>query len=341
MKMDVSLIEKYLEGTATPEETLAVLEWFQTEEGEHYLDHRFQLDLEQFADIEGAFQRSENASRTLEKLDRQINRQPLSNHHFYRKSSILAVAACIAFLIVAISLMDNMLGITELNSETPVSIMIHTTGYGEQKIIQMSDGSSIRLNENSRLEMPEQFTGGNRKVRLQGQAYFEIEHDSERPFSVYAGEALIRVLGTSFAINEASRIGQIQVTVTEGVVSLGSVMRAEEAVVLEREMIGLFDTRSLEVVKEDVDVNNYLSWMYGRVVYDKTPFRDVIRQLERIYEISSVVVDEELLDLRLTADFSERSLMNVLEVIAHSLEIEFTMRGDVVEWRRAVFASAD
>lgn len=335
--MDNRLIEKYLNGTATPQQAEEVLEWLQTEEGQHYLSHRFELDIEQLEEIEVAFERPESPYETLNNVEVRIDRREQNKRirRMYRRNSVLAVAACITFLVAIVSLVESHFGLTSPdNVEQPVTIVIHTTGFGEQKIIQLSDGTAIRLNENSRLEMPEYFDKGERDVRLQGQAYFDVAHDKERPFRVFTGDAMVRVLGTAFNVKEAERLDQIQVAVTEGRVSLGSQSEAEqEPVILEPNMIGLFDRSSQQVESETSDVNNYLSWIHGRVVYDRAPFREVIQQLERIYEISSVVKDDELYDLRLTADFSERSFTNVLEVIAHSLEIEFTMRGDVVEWR--------
>jgi ferric-dicitrate binding protein FerR (iron transport regulator) len=89
-----------------------------------------------------------------------------------------------------------------------------------------------------------------------------------------------------------------------------------------------------EIQIEKADIHNYLSWIHGNIRFDSTPFLMVLKQLERIYFISNHIENDELLELRLTANFSGNSLENVLGLIAEGLDIEFNYQNGEVHWRR-------
>ncbi|MEX2573777.1 MAG: FecR domain-containing protein [Balneolaceae bacterium] len=332
-----NLVEKYLDGTASEEEAGIVLDWFQTTEGQKYAEKRFDRDVECVEELGKAVPVSPDAAHTLKRIETLIGEPKLSFsriNRLHRHPSVLAVAACIVFLVAVVPLMENYFGAETALTEEPVPVVVHSTGDGEQKTMTLTDGSTIRLSENSRIEMPEVFDSADRTVTLEGQAFFEITADKSRPFIVHIGEAQVRVLGTAFNVKESVYSDEVFVAVSEGKVSLSSpsLLSGQEKI-LEKNTIGLFDVKTHEITKEAANIHNYMSWIHGRVVFDRTPFPEVISQLERIYDIESTIVDEELLDLRLTADFSERSPDNVLEVIAHSLEIDFEKKGDAVSWR--------
>src|SRR5690625_7284292 len=92
----------------------------------------------------------------------------------------------------------------------------YVTSEEEQRIITLSDGSVVRLNRNSRLQLQNE-PGHSRKAWLEGEAYFDIQTDPERPFTISSGDALVEVLGTSFNVKGGEKV---LVAVVEGVVSL-------------------------------------------------------------------------------------------------------------------------
>lgn len=331
------LFEKYLNGTASAEEAERVLNWLQTDEGQMHLYNQIDLDISNIESIKNQFTNSADAHKTFRKIKSGV--KPEKNRRGKKRRSnkqqfVWIMAASIAFLVATISLIVNHYGFDESLPAENVPIIVYSTESDEQKNLRLSDGSVIRISENSRIEIPEYFSTNQRSVNLQGQAFFEVMSDSSKPFVVHTNNIEIRVLGTAFNVKTNPHSGDMLVAVEQGRVSMelsdGSIDKYE---ILERNMIGYFDLRNNNIIKENSDIYNYLSWIHGRIVFDRTPFPDVVKQLERIYNLNCEILNEELNELRLTANFEAKSVENVLEVIGHALEIDYEKKGDAVIWR--------
>lgn len=329
MEFNSKLVEKFLDGTASHEEAERVLNWFQTKKGEKYLENRFNKDAFDFG-------------FPAEALDTQfphfkhenIKHQDSSrSKNLYKRASVWAVAASIAFLIAVLSLLYMYGG--EQTTEETLHTSVYNTSIDEHRIITLKDGTRIRLNENSLIEIPDFNKADSRTVNLKGEAFFEVAHDESKPFIVKSEHGIVQVLGTAFNVRTSDTAGNLFiVAVSEGKVSFTNNEQtpSEQSQILTKNQIGLLNTETSEITTENMNVRNYLTWMHGRVVYDKTPFPTVLKQLSHIYQIENKITHEELTNLILTADFSERSLENVIETIAHSLDITAEIDGKTVTW---------
>jgi transmembrane sensor len=330
MGIDKHLVDRYMNGTASAEEAEQVLDWFQTKEGQEYLVNQFEHDL---SEVDAYCKVSSEGLQTLKNVNKRIDilRVGRRNKRFYKNSSVWAVAACIALLVAVVSVWEMQIGFE--GDEDEPGILVYTTQTSEHRLITLSDGSRVRLNEDSEIELPEYFQPDIRSVKISGEAFFEISPDETRPFIVNADNAEVQVLGTAFMIRTASHSGQTMVAVRDGKISFGAAGKeAGKHQTLERNMIGFYNEETASVTIENLSVTNYLTWMHGRVIFERTPFREVLKQLQHIYGLNHTVEDQAIYNLTLTADFSERSTDNVLETIAHSLGINAEKDGNSVWW---------
>lgn len=235
------------------------------------------------------------------------------------------IAASILLIVAALSVF-----LTIQYWEHPVTT--YTTTSVEQRIITLPDGSAVRLNANSRISFPENLTGSNRKIKLDGEAFFDVAKNSGRPFLVHTSDAVVRVLGTSFNVKESSEDKSVLVAVEEGVVSLHREGFEKEAATLERGQLGRLAERTGRVTVEQTNIENYLSWINGRLVFENMPLRQVFRQLEHIYGIESRLGDPSIATLKLTVHSEKTSLEEVLKTIALSMEITYQKKGNTVIW---------
>jgi len=331
------LVEKFLAGTATAEEAETVLDWFGTEEGQKWLAGRFDQDVQEtfrnrddLSLLSPETTRAERDNHSENPMFSMESRQPLP---FRSSTPNWVVAAAVILLAAALSLV-HFFYTDQAVPDDFQTFITYSTMDDEHRMFTLTDGTRVRLNENSTIEIPESWSSEHRKVTLQGEAFFEVTADSLRPFIIQSEGAYVHVLGTAFNVKTTTRSGEMIVAVSEGRVSLGSSETLpEDFTVLDKNMLGLLNYTTREVVTETADVTNYINWMHGRVVYHSVPFAEVVRQLGRIYDIQNEIADEELHELKLTADFSERSLNNVLETIAHSLDIEVRRDEDRVTWK--------
>lgn len=201
------------------------------------------------------------------------------------------------------------------------------TGRGERARVRLADGTEVTLNVDSRVELPRSFGQDAREVRLQGEAYFDVESE-DRPFIVRIAEARVQVHGTAFNVRSYPEERDVEVTVSEGSVSLHG--EKEGQAMLRPGQMGRLETVNGRLTRQAVDLDTHLGWTQGRLVFDDASIVQVAAQLERWYDLDVVIEDDRLRTLRLTASLKSRSVRDVLNVVAATLGIRYRIDGDVV-----------
>jgi transmembrane sensor len=248
-------------------------------------------------------------------------------------SNVLKVAALVlvAFTSVLITLQFAP-KVVETQSE-PVFNEI-ATNSGERANIELGDGSKVMLNAASKLLMPESFSSKRRDVQLEGQAYFNVKSDRNRPFYIHTDNAIVEVIGTSFDVRSYHDDDDMFVVVREGTIELRRLDDPDNRLVVNEGYKGTVSKSngrlSIELI-EDPDF--YFGWMEGRLIFKKTPIADVFKHIERWYDVSVQYdeSDEELMSKKFTADLKTRSVREVLEVLHVSMGINFKILGDDVK----------
>jgi ferric-dicitrate binding protein FerR (iron transport regulator) len=170
-------------------------------------------------------------------------------------------------------------------------------------------------------------------VELTGQAFFDVESDRDRPFFIKTGNSLIKVVGTAFDVRSYAGEKEIQVVVSEGTVEFSREEDESDPLILNEGYIGKMTVTdgSLRMEKaEDMDL--YLGWMNGRLIFREKPLEDVITDISRWYDVQIVMdlEDQSILENRFTADLKTRSVRDVMEVLAMSMEIDFEIEDETV-----------
>lgn len=184
---------------------------------------------------------------------------------------------------------------------------------GAEFSLVLADGTRVWLNAETELNYPDCFVGDVRRVRVKGEAYFEVTRDTAMPFIVETDKLQINVLGTSF--NVSAYPGEEQhTTLVEGKVTAG--YAGEEKSLLPGEQVVL---ASGGMVVKKVDVTEYTAWMERRFVFRNKPLPDIAKQLERWYDIR-FVIRPEAGDIRLTANLPKygdiTKVLGIIEDIA-------------------------
>ncbi len=166
---------------------------------------------------------------------------------------------------------------------------VFSTGVGEQRLVQLADGSSVRLDTGSRLRV--RFDGDRRLIDLeQGQALFTVAHDTSRPFVVVAGEARVTAVGTVFDVRREA--GEVRVTLVSGAVDVaGEQGRGERRMSAGHQA----RVRDAEVRTTAVDVAAETSWAEGRVVFRDTPLKAAVAEVNR-YLTDKIELDAPALE---------------------------------------------
>ncbi|MEX0778963.1 MAG: FecR domain-containing protein [Balneolales bacterium] len=331
--IDRRIIDRYFNNTCTPEEAKQVLKWFNTKEGQLFLESKLDTDISQMDDNQISYMTPDLDSG---KMMRNIKQKVRKGGPFGQKKSLFAlrIAAAAAVIIITASL-TYLYYSNENNSglqSTEVASTYYETDDDQQKVITLKDGSRVRMNGNSQLWVSGNFLADNREVKLTGEAYFDIEHQPYKPFIVESKRGMIQVLGTSFNVKALPEIENIQVAVIDGSVSLSSNDPEEDkrSVVLNKGQFGIMDPHEINI--DDYGVQNYLMWMKGRLVFENLKLSQACTQLSRLYGIQCHFADEDLKDLRITTNMSVDTQEKVYTVISKTLDVEFQKDGKLITW---------
>ena len=211
----------------------------------------------------------------------------------------------------------------------PPAVDIEEEGYNQLIIpnqcnyqVTLCDGSVVRLNAGSRLEYPNSFPSHERKVRLTGEAYFEIKHDG-RPFMVEVRQASIRVYGTHFNIN-AYQETNIETVLVEGKVGVSIQDSTYQEKILKPNQLSRLNLLTGEQEIVDVDVQKYIAWTTGFLRYDNDSLELLLEDLSRWYGTNFDFKDNKLKNIRISASINKDTpLEEVLAMIQTTAKIKF------------------
>lgn len=205
-----------------------------------------------------------------------------------------------------------------------VQMQAYATGVGERDTVRLPDGSTVLLGPGSRLTRARTYNRRDRTVTLSGEALFQVRHDDARPFTVQAGMAQVRDIGTAFSVQSGP--GGVRVVVTEGAVALAAASAPEREVVLrqgERGVVAAAGSPPQRAAAREED----LAWTRGELVFRDASLAEVQAELRRWYGVE-LRADGEVAGRRLTASFQGETPDQVLRVIALALGAELALRGD-------------
>ncbi len=260
------------------------------------------------------------------------------SHRFQpRVFQILRYAAVLLILIMLPYLIYNGWEIPSwIQSQS--ELITHIVQKGDRQKINLSDGSTVILDAGSQFKYPEEFNQNSRVVFLNGEGFFEVQSNPEKPFIVHVGDAVVKVLGTKFNIRAWQKYKRIQVAVAEGKVSLNTKKGAfQDAVILTAGLSSFLSETGVTSQPEMIDIEKILSWMHNEVIFDNTPLDEILFQLERWYDLQFVLSDSSIGQEHLTVHIQSTAIKDILELIATLTDLDYTMAGNMVRFEPKVF----
>ncbi|MCG8308333.1 MAG: DUF4974 domain-containing protein [Cytophagales bacterium] len=308
-----TLIEKYLANNCSPEEHKLI---------EGYLDS-YQKDKRWVERDHGI--RSEVRQRILSGINEQI--RPASP----RQTSIRPVrwyriAATVLILLTVGFAIYRMTGEEPVRGK--IEIITKEITRGQKSLIHLSDGTNISINSESAVSYPEVFAENRREIILEGEAFFEVAHDPDRPFVVRTGDIETLVLGTSFNIN--TRNDQIEVTVATGSVRIKNInpdIQYNELTNLSPNEQLIYDEIDRSVKVTEVEADQFFAWTEKRLIFKDEPISSVVAKLERWYDVDFVYDNEHIKHCVLTAEFDNEPLAAILETLHNIADISYELKG--------------
>jgi transmembrane sensor len=237
---------------------------------------------------------------------------PTPVRHLRRRLTWIAVAAC---LVLAMGL-----GWQFLNTNTPQWASL-TTQATESSTLQLEDGTKVWINENSRLNFPQNIAEADRTLRLYGEAYFEVAPQKDRPFVVELNGAKVEVLGTAFNIRSYPNSATIEVTVSHGKVRV-TLAESGESFELTDKMQFIFNRRTRKVENKKDQELWAIAWQTRVLEFDSTPLSEVLPALNRYYDVAIELENPKLNSCNFTLTITDQSVAEVLSALARSFGLQ-------------------
>lgn len=192
--------------------------------------------------------------------------------------------------------------------------------------LTLSDGSKVWLNSESSLRYPVTFAGNERRVQMEGEAYFEVQHDPSKPFLVARGDVQVKVLGTHFNVNAYADEDKIKVTLLEGSIQLKAAVNPEGIIIRPGQQAQV-DRDQPVYVTGNIDLDQVMAWKNGLFSFSGADLPAIMRQLSRWYNIEvsyAGAVPSGTFEGKIGRDLSLTQLLNGLG----STRIHYRLEGN-------------
>ena len=202
---------------------------------------------------------------------------------------------------------------------------------GSDHKVVLSDNTVVYLNAESSLTYPSVFAGGERRVQLRGEAYFEVTANAAHPFIVEAGEVEILVTGTAFGVRAYSDEQSVRTVLESGSVSVSA---EGQKSILQPDMFAVFDRQTKVISVGPADAGILLAWKSGRFAYDGSTLEEIFNDLGRWYDFTVTYDDEQSRHLRYSLDIRKHgSFADILKIIRATQKVDFEISGNNVTVR--------
>jgi ferric-dicitrate binding protein FerR (iron transport regulator) len=246
----------------------------------------------------------------------------LKSRNFLLRRSFARAAAAALVLLSLGTVTYYMLNTGALSKKTAYS-----TGNDQKNLlVELKDGSRVFLNRNSELTYRRDFGKSGRNVKLRGEAFFEIAADESRPFIIDAGNAMVKVTGTSFNVITDNADSEVEVFVKTGRVVLAGFDKGQSIEVDPGYIGKIISGKTEKIVNTD---KNYLSWNTGLLVYNGETLDVVFKDLKRVYNMDIVADDKSILENRWTSPIDNQNQETIIRLICVSFNLSYTQDGSV------------
>jgi len=247
-----------------------------------------------------------NKEREWKKIVRQIRFDA-------KKTFILRYSKYVAIFLIALTI-----GIIIPEYYSPSSKQYNKVemNWGQMGKLVLSDGTHVWLNAGTTFEYPSSFNSAKRIVKLNGEAQFKVTENKRKPFEVKTKSGIIRVYGTTFNISSYEDDSDMSVTLIEGKVTIEDLNGKKLAVLNPSDQFKI-NKQTGKVLLKKVDTKFYSSWIDGKIFLNNTKFSDVVKLLERWYNVDIKISGlDDIKDIKISGTISkDKSLDSILKII--------------------------
>jgi ferric-dicitrate binding protein FerR (iron transport regulator) len=305
-----NLVARYLNGECSESE-LAELQAWAIQSNQHKKDL---LDIKDIWDASLPVKKDAQ-NQLLQFYKSQYKKSKRANLLFLRSIVSFAALLLIGLLISGI--------IFSSNHANSANLQVFTVPLGSRSSVLLPDGTEVNLNSGSKLSYSGNFSMSNRIVSLTGEAFFQVKADARHPFTVQTNDFDIRVTGTKFNVCSYSEDLFSSTTLSEGNISL-KVHKSQNVKDIKPGEKFILDRKSNNFSLAAADVTQETAWKDGEFIFKNISFPELIKRLERWYDVKLVVNDPRLTNYNYSGRFkNQETIWQVLDALKLTSPIDY------------------
>jgi len=306
------LIIKYLTDIASDDECVELEKWVNLSQENSQYFKQFQTVWENSSNLK-AYQLIDTES-SLKNVKKRINFQ----HEEKSKVRPLWMAMRIAAVLV---ILFGIYLIFRQNDNVKQELKYtKIESVNQLKTVVLPDSTVVNLNRNSHIEYAADFNKSERRLKFEGEAYFEIKPDKSRPFIIETSRSETRVLGTAFNLKAYNGSKTESIVVTHGVVEFSEKSNnVKHKVRLEKGEMAVLSTDLKKEVNTDL---NYLAWKTGIITFKNEPLPKALKFLSEYYHAEINIKDSSIVAYTVAGKYEKKSLQEMLEILEFTLMVK-------------------
>ena len=249
----------------------------------------------------------------------KANRAKTFLHKLQRVAAVLFIPALLSgiwFYLQQEELRKN------LNFQTVNQEII--TQPGTKSHLFLPDSTEVWLNSASVLKFPSAFRGNERRINLQGEAIFKVFKNKEKPFIVGTTDMDIEAVGTEFNVSAYPGDLKFSTTLAEGKVKITDKADIKKVIYIDPGVQVNYNTENKTYKSEKVRVDDVIAWREGVLIFNETPFYEVVARLGRWFNADIQIDDHAISNYRFTGTFTSESLDQVMELLTLTTPITYS-----------------
>lgn len=328
----ISLLQKYIGNQCTEQELKTLLHWLKSSDDHACLDLVVKPlwdTIDKRIVMPDNQRENELRSEVSSLLNKIKQRKEETTHHvrISNRNLLNGFYRIAAILIIAFSVTFGLLKIMNSPSET-ITYIEKTSLKGEKKSIVLPDGTKVVLNSDTRLRILDNFNEQQRTIEMEGEGFFEVTPNPEKPFVIKSGKTQVSVLGTSFDFKSYTEDDFIKVTVSTGKVRVNVPDQDLQLSLTANEHLSVNKTDGA-IRKETIQENNYIKWIKGSLYFNKEPITEVIKNINRTYN-RKIILQCKNKNQIISGAHDNKSIEAVVEAICFTAGLRSRTEGEQI-----------
>jgi len=322
------LLRKHLMHTISDEEKIELQEWLDQQNSNPQLLH----DLEKVWIEKSVEPEFINTDSMVDKIWQEGLNSKNADFKYFDWNYFLKIAATVVIFIGLPVLLALRLQEDQPVAEVKPEIITKVNPAGQKSKIYLPDGSIVWLNGASRIQYASFFDESYRNVVLEGEAFFEVAEDPDKPFSVTCGIIKTTALGTLFNVEAYSSQDLVKISLVTGKVKIEKSSSLDgKTVMLNPGYQVIYQKDNQEMIKKVFDEDEVIGWKDGKLIFRSASYPEVIEKLERWYGISILTEGSPPKGWRLSTEYKDETLLNILKNLRFGKEFNYELKKDLLK----------